>query len=184
MEGLACDEINVYVPSTYSGSATIVIYNIDLTADVEYPYTTKDSYQNIFDYDFGLKMVKDGKDIDSADMRDYILHSRCGSPLVLAVKTQDTSNPANPTIVQYTNKIGYPTLNFGFIRVIGTSFIGVSYDGIKRYYNAPLQSQAYPWTVTDGFITYVSFGATSDGATIVILRNPSIATTNSVMVNY
>lgn len=184
MSNLPCDEINVYIPSVYTGGGLIVIYNIDISVDVEYPYTTQSSSNSTYNYDYGIKIVKPNCDINSDDMRDYILHTRCGSPLILAVKTQDTSNSANPNVVQYTSRIGYPTLNFGYIRVISTSFLFVTFQGTKRYYNSPLQSQAYPWTVTNGTTTYVSFGTTSDGATVVCLRNPNISTTNSESVTY
>jgi hypothetical protein len=184
MTNLPCDELNVYVPSVYSGDGTIIIYNIDISTDVEYPYTTQTGGNASYNYDYGIKMVKQGLDINSEDMRDYILHTRCGSPLVLAVKTQDTCNEANTNVVQYTSRIGYPTLNFGYVRIIGTSFLFVTFQGEKRYYHAPLQSQAYPWTVTNGTTSYVSFGTTSDGGTIVCLRNPNISTTNVESVTY
>jgi len=179
-----CDEINVYVPTIHSGNCLIVIYNIDISVDVEYPYTVQSGGNTTYNYDYGIKMVKQNKDINSEDMRDYILHTRCGSPLILAVKTQDTVNSANPNMVQYTSKLGYPTLNFGYARIIASSFLFVTYDGLKRYYNAPLQSQSFPNTVTNGYTTRVSFGTTSDGATVVCLRNPNISSTNSVSVTY
>lgn len=185
MDNLPVDEINIYSSGAVGDS--IIIYNINLTIDVEYPYTTQQSENILYDYDYGIKMVKPDKNINSTDMRDYILHTRCGSPMILAVKTQETVSPNNPTIVQYTNKIGYPTLNFGYVRVSVNNTLGsINYDGNSRYYPAPLQSQAFPWTVTDGIITYESFsnGSPTDGATLVILRNPVISSTNSVSVTY
>jgi len=184
MINLPCDESKIYIPTNYTGSGTIIIYNINISVDVEYPYTTQTGGNISYDYDYGIKMVKQGIDINSEDMRDYILHTRCGSPLVLAVKTQDTCNTSNPSIVQYTSKIGYSTLNFGYIRIIADSYGSVSYYGTKRYYAAPLQSQSYPRTITDGVTTYVTFGTISDGGTIVCLRNPNISTTNVESVTF
>jgi hypothetical protein len=185
MTNLPCDELNVYIPFVWSGAGTIIIYNIDVSTDVEYPYTTQVSSENTYNFDYGIKMTKLGANIDSEDMRDYILHTRCGSPLILAVKTEKTSNPSNPSIVQYTSKLGYPTLNFGYVKIIDSFFLFVDFIGQKRYYHAPLQSQAYPWTVTDGVTSYVGFGeGTSDGGTIVCLRNPNISITNIESVTY
>lgn len=185
MTNLPCDELNVYIPDFYTGDGTIIIYNIDVSVDVEYPYTTQSSGNSTYSFDYGIKIAKNNSDINSNDMRDFILHTRCGSPLVLAVKTQDTVSPSNPTVVQYTSKLGYPTLNFGYVRVIGASSFGVTYSGVKRYYHAPLQSQASPWTVTNGFFVYVVFdNITWDGGTVVCLRNPNISTTNTESVTY
>lgn len=186
MTSPSADEINVYIPTSSSDPGTIIIYNINLSVDVEYPYTTKSGAAGVYNPDYGIKMVKTGLPIESTDMRDYILHSKCGSPLVLAVKTESTSNPANPTVVQYTNRIGYPTLNFGFIRFPArTSFGSVTFQGTQCYLSAPLQSQSFPQTFTDGTTVYIQFGTGgSIGGSVVVLRNPVFSATNTVSVTY
>jgi hypothetical protein len=192
MESLPVDDVSVYVDNSFNfGDGKIIIYNIDLSKDVDYPYTTQQSSNVTYSYDYGIKVAKNGNNIDSNDMRDYILHTRCGSPLVLAVKTQETANPLNPNVVQYTSKVGYPTLNFGYIKITGPTFGVIPYTGNTRYFPAPLQSQAYPITYTNGITTNIPFGTTTingelvdNGATLVILRNPSISLTNSVSEIY
>lgn len=183
MYGQDVDDTNVYPRST----GKMVIYNIDISTDVEYPYTDTVSVNTTYDPDYGVKMVKEGGDIDSTELRDYILHSRCGSPLVLAVKTQETVNDANTDIVQYTSRMGYPTLNFGYSgRPPGaTTSSGRTY-GNNGYQFAPQGGQSIPIAFTDGFTTYTPiYTSFSDGrASIICLRSPMFATTNTVQVNY
>lgn len=190
MEGLTVDDTNVYVPSANGGESandgSVIIYNVDITRDVDYPYTDVASENVDYIPDYGVKMVKSGLDIESTDMRDYILHSRCGSPLVLAVKTQETVSPDNPTLIKYTNNLGYPTFNMGWVGMVeGTSdsSSGGHVVGANAYTFAPQQSQAFPQTRTDG-IRAVVIEVTDDRASLVVLRSPMFATTNAVEVNY
>lgn len=185
MEGCNVDEENVYVPTGsvgFTGGGTLVIYHLDISTDVDYPYTDTLSFNTAYNPDYGIKMIKGGGDIESTDLRDYILHSRCGSPLVLAVKTEKTVNPANPGIVQYTSKLGYPTLNFGYAGVAaGTTEQNISY-GNNAYRFAPQGGQTAPIAYTDGFTTYTALA--DSRASIVCLRSPMFATTNTVQVTY
>jgi hypothetical protein len=188
MVGCDVDDTNVYVPSNVFGVTVgdtlgvLVIYHVDISVDVEYPYTNIQSLNTEYNPDYGIKMVKSGRNIDSTDLRDYILHSRCGSPLILAVKTEETVNPSNPIIVQYTSRLSYPTLNFGYSGVAaGTAGLGFTY-GTNAYQFAPQQSQAVPITFTDGFTSYTTLG--NGRASIICLRSPMFATTNTVLVNY
>lgn len=188
MFGCNVDDTNVYVGSGlagFVGGGTLVVYHVDISTDIEYPYTATQSVNTIYNTDYGIKMVKPTLDIDSTDLRDYVLHSRCGSPLVLAVKTQATVNPANPLIVQYTSHLGYPTLNFGYAGIPrGTVSFNITY-GAKAYQFAPQGGQAAPIAFTDGFTVYTAINSFSDGrASVVCLRSPMFATTNTVAVNY
>lgn len=187
MQGCSVDDTYVYVATAFqTGSVgdtmgTLVIYDIDISVDVEYPYTATSSGNIPYDPNYGIKVVKGDGDIESTDLRDFILHSRCGSPLVLAVKTQETVNPNNPDVVQYTSRLGYPTLNFGYSgRPAGTTVGNITF-GSKGYQFAPQGGQSIPITSTDGFTAstpiYDNF---SDGrASIVCLRSPMFAITNT-----
>lgn len=187
MTGCSVDDTNIYAPTDFStGSVgdvmgTLVVYDIDISVDVEYPYTAVTSVNTTYDPNYGIKVVKEDRDIESTDLRDFILHSRCGSPLILAVKTQETVNSANPGIVQYTSKLGYPTLNFGYSgRPAGTTVGNITY-GTNAYQFAPQGGQSIPLTFTDGFTAYTPIYDTfSDSrATIVCLRSPMFAITNT-----
>lgn len=146
----------------YPEVGTVIIYNLDLTTDVDYPYTDKPQILSTYDNNYGIKMAKKGSDITSTDMRDFILHSRCGSPMVLAVKTEETVSPDNPNYIQYTNKLGYSTFVFGYVYNPFSS----------RYTVAPPAGQAYPVTFSNGVTSYVQINVFSDKGSLVILRSP------------
>lgn len=188
MYGCDTDSANAYIPSGLTTSCTLVIYHIDISKDVEYPFNDTVGINVEYNPDYGIKMVKEGGDINSTDLRDYILHSRCGSPLVLAVKTQETSSPDNTDVVQYTSSIGYPTLNFGYVGVTEGSVSGSITYGSNAYLFAPQGGQAYPIAFTDGFTTYVDLligdSFFNGKGSVVCLRSPMFATTNTVGVNY
>lgn len=170
----------------YAGTLTppnrLLVFNLDLSKDVDYVFAPGDTSKQSYDPNFGVKVVKKGKDINSKDLRDFTIHSRAQSPLILAVKTQDTISPntipAPPgpdvpvTVVQYTTKGTIPTWNYGFIK----SSAGV-------YTPAPLFSQTYPRIFTDGLVTYLQYASPDIGATLVILRDPIFAP-NQVTIQY
>jgi hypothetical protein len=168
------------------GSATklkVRGFNLDLSRDIDYALAPGDTFNMPYDPNYGIKLVKQGKDIHSKDMRDFVLHSRCQSPLILAVKTQDTSSPSNPNTVQYTSKLSYPSWVYGFIK-LGSSFAATVGVPANTYLYAPYYQQAYPSTSTDGtlsYITYASSGSPDNGATLVILRDPMFAATQTTV---
>lgn len=148
----------------------IKCFALDLSKDVDYSVPVGNAIRLPYDPNFGIKVAKTNQSPSSKDLRNFVIHSRCQSPLVLAVKTQSTSPTSNGTTVQYTNKLGYPTWNYGFIKTSASAF-----------HYAPYFSQLYPQTFTDGIITDITYqtGAPfhSIGATLVILRDPFFAPT-------
>jgi hypothetical protein len=160
----------------------LLVFALDLSKDIDYALAPGDSFNYPYDNNYGVKFAKSGKDLNSKDLRDFVMHSRAQSPLILAVKTQDTMSANTverpPTVftpvnvVQYTNKGKSPTWNYGFIRGSG-----------GQYTPAPLYSQSYPRIFTDGFTTYLQYTGADTGATLVILRDPMFAPTQ-VTVQY
>lgn len=156
-------------------------FQLDLSKDIDYKLAPGDTFNMPYDNNYGFKAAKQGKDITSRDMRDFTMHSRCQSPLVLAVKTDQTSTTAN--VVQYTSQLAYPVWVYGFMKMgaTGSSGIGVP---LNTYQFAPYYSQAYPKTFTDGFKSYLNWtsGVNGDnGATLVILRDPMFASTQKTV---
>ncbi len=160
----------------------LLVFALDLSKDIDYILGPGDTFNYPYDNNFGVKFAKSGKDLNSRDLRDFVMHSRAQSPLILAVKTQDTKvanfiegpptvfTPVN--VVQYTNKGTSPTWNYGFIK-----------GSAGQYTPAPMYTQAYPRIFTDGFTTYLQYSGTDIGATLVILRDPMFAA-NQVTVQY
>jgi hypothetical protein len=180
--------LNGNTSSTPPFNATILkirAFQLDLTKDVDYSLAPGDTFNSSYDPNFGVKVVKPGKDINSRDMRDFALHSRCQSPLILAVKTQQTMAPANPNVVQYTSALSYPVWVYGLVRLGNTLSTNLGVP-VNTYLPAPYYSQAYPKTFTDGIKSYLQYnsGVNGDnGATLVILRDPMFAA-NPVTVQY
>lgn len=182
---LSADETNLYPgrisPSISSGTLKIVIFNVDITVDIEYPYTERSGVNKTYDSDYGVKLTKENSDIKSTDLRDYIAHSRCQSPLLLAVKTQETIPTQNidagagTRTIQYNTGLDFVSYVFGFVRF--------SAEGIYTY--APYVSQSYPATYSDGFTSQLSLiDAAVDKGSIVVLRSPMFSTTNEYVASY
>ena len=170
--------INVYVEC----------YNVDLSIDVDYPTLPYVSGLTGYDNNYGIKIAKANKSATSKNPRDFILHSRYRSPLIKAVKTEATLNPANTSgtqsVVQYTNLDGIPTWNYGFLHIKTNqpTFPAGS------YVYAPFYQQQYPITVTDGITTYLRYQNSTNanpdlGVTLIILRDP-LLTNNVVGATY
>lgn len=143
----------------------IKCYNLDITKDVEYPFIKLPSSSTPTDPDFGIKMTKEGKSLDSEDLRDYLIHSRCQSPLVLAVKTEQSSSP-HPTQgkqINYTSPYPAPSWVFGFVWIAAN----------QRYFYAPYFSQAYPVTRISGNSYNLQF--LNGKASLIVLRDPFFA---------
>lgn len=181
MSACSVDEDNVYFSDPINvrlGNYIAIIYTIDISTDVDYPYTDAPGASVQYNNDYGIKVVKPGRDITSSDLRDFILHSRAGSPMVLAVKTEATSNPQNagltfPKAVQYTSNVGYQTLVFGFQGTL-PGYLG---SGSKGYIFAPQQSQLFPTTSTTGTTSLVRYQNVGGGfdttrGSLVVLRSP------------
>ncbi len=169
-----------------AGNFKVVVFNVNITKDIEYPYTDNPSVFSSYNQDYGIKVAKEGRDIDSDDLRDYILHSRAQSPLLLAVKTQSTipaSNtaPDGSKIMQYTSPLESVTYSFGFIEFAASGSFP------KRYTYAPYQSQAYPVLYSNGIISQLGIitgSSVTGNASIVVLRSPMFATEDVYNVTY
>lgn len=161
----------------------IMVFNLDISTDIDYTLDPGSSFNMPYDNNFGIKIVKQNKNINSTDMRDFALHSRCQSPLIQAVKTQQTVAPANISgsngTVQYTNVTSKPVWVYGYIKSGQTYAFGVP---IGAYIPLAYYSQAYPQIFTDGFVAQVAYNSPDTGATIVILRDPMFASNPSTVV--
>jgi len=150
-------------------------FQLDLSTDIDYILAPGDTFNRPYDKNFGIKVVKQGKDINSTDLRDFALHSRAQSPLILAVKTEKTVPTANVgtgigTVVQYNSNLKYPAWVYGYVK-----------QSTGKYVPAPYYSQAYPRTFTDGILSYIGFTGTDTGATLVVLRDPMFAATQTTV---
>jgi hypothetical protein len=193
----AADRTNIYLNGNSNSSPPLTAtkirlkaFQLDLSKDINYILAPGDTFKQPYDANYGVKVTKPNKDINSKDMRDFSVHSRCQSPLILAVKTEATMPTANigtgiGNVIQYTSSLSYAVWVYGFIRIGGTLATNLSMTA-GTYYPAPYYSQAYPRVFTDGFKAYIGYTASGPpspdtGATLVILRDPMFAATQQAV---
>lgn len=189
------DTTNIYLSGGAASTApfnatklTIRAFALDLSRDIDYNLAPGDTFSTAYDPNFGVKVVKPGKNINSTDMRDFSIHSRCQSPLILAVKTEATIPAANlgtgiGNVIQYTNPFKYPVWAYAFVK-LGSSLAHTNGVPVNTYMQALLYNQAYPELFSDGLLSYVGYtsGTNADnGATLVILRDPMFAATQQTV---
>lgn len=137
----------------------IKCYNIDITIPQQYNYLQSAPINGTYDKSYGIKVVKSGGQMQSTDLRSFILHSRAASPQVLAVVTDQTTYNATTgignqgTSLIYTNPQGYLPWIFGYAVT--------TYNNETVYQWTPPNSQALP---------VLSFSST--GTTLLSLVNP------------
>lgn len=170
-------------PSTSLVSVHMTCYNINLETSIEYPFIKTSGTTAPYDNDFGIKIVRDGRDITSTDMRDFILHSRCQSPQILTIKTEAdavTSSLGGGTRdIFYTPTVQTPLWAFGFAKNVFNKWDGVN------YYNQSFP-RLFVTANTDGTYTYqLNIGPTAANskAALVILRDPMFSS-NNIQVTY
>lgn len=172
MVGMDVDSTYVYIDDPINNAyQCVVVYALDIST--EYDYTEYASVTG--------DVVEDTSG-GTLDLRNFLLHSRAVSPMLLSVKTKTYT--LSDLTFSYTHPLSYPIFNFGYIRSAITS--GTLRAGV--WLNAPLQSQAFPWLSTNGFTsnlgsTSSSGVLTADKGSIITLRNPAIVTSNSINVS-
>jgi len=158
------DATNVYIADTVDATVTYSIkcYNIDISVASNYELIQPQGRRYHYDPDYGIKVSKDGADLTSNDLRDFILHSRCQSPAILTVI------PTTGEDIAYTNPAGYAPWVLGFISPIGN-------DSVYQCY-APGGNQAAPafFQLGDTAVLWVVFGSSTCVGSIIVLRDPLV----------
>ncbi len=163
------DKDNVYISGSIDPTVTYSIkcYNLDISKSVDYALPKPAYINRQYDKTFGIKVVKNKKSIASEDMRDFILHSRCQSPAVLSIITQDKGTVYGViNIISYTNPANYTPWVLGFISPFGDNNIYQCYP--------PGGNQASPAFFQLGKTAVIwTAGATGNGS-LVVLRDPLV----------
>lgn len=173
------DDNKLYFGDTNAYSYRWTVYRLPLYKDFQ--ATALDQGTSVsggVDNNFGLKFTKDGKDLNSTDLRDFTLHSRGRTPLIHQVSTKDWIQGVTEHTVYHN--LTYIPLAFGFNfgrHIVGgvTSFVTVQVFG---------SPQSNPG-INRG-IDNISIGSdvsTSVKTSIVILKDPFV-TTERTVVNF
>lgn len=166
MNPLTVDEEYVY----RGGEGDAVVYSLDISKPITYPK-----------YPEMTGDIPEGYGNDDVDLRKFLLHSRATSPMVYSVVTKEFT--MQDTELTYSHDLGYPIFNFGYLRM--NMRLGPWDEGL--WVGLALRSQGWPSMPTDGITSTVDT-ATSSGSvianigSIITLRNPYIATGNTVEV--
>jgi hypothetical protein len=107
---LSFDKTNVYLANTdlvNSYQVNVKCHNLDISKAVDYTLPAPPILKTPYDPTTGIKVNKYAKSNGSTDLRDFILHSRCQSPAVLSIVTQDSAYYGQPSGTFYTYDIIY-----------------------------------------------------------------------------
>lgn len=131
--------------------------------------------------DFGIKIAKEGKSIDSNDLRDFVIHSGTQSPMIHQVAKDITiaknSSAQDVWAVVANHKLGYYPLFFPY--VAGASSLPKDYYGFTGNF-----SQAVPRVFGTTDSTQIDLILASqtkpNGAALVIFKDPYSLTATQV----
>lgn len=124
------------------------------------------------DFDFGIKVAKRGRDLQSTDLRDFTIHSRARSPLLHIVDHKEWKDGDAQHIVD--PELPYNPICFGFARELVNN----------KVYNMITGGQAAPKLTRQSDKIQIDSGplATSD-TSIVVFKDPFV-TTNYIKTSY
>lgn len=128
----AVDSGVVYLPQLGSTPYRYFIFRQPVNVAYQSP-VVKGPLQNptLADNDFGMRFVKDGKELSSKDLRDFTLHSSARSPLLHAVITGNlgalgAGDFAGITGLKWVPDLPYRPVYFVFYSADGTTWNPVS----------------------------------------------------------
>lgn len=178
--------------SAGSGSKRYFIFRLPLDQDYTAPDVDGGTIKTTDNDDYGFKLAKPGKDIDSTDMRDFALHSSTQSPMVHKVSHGPMTLAGGFGYYrEVAHGLPYTPIAFAFIKP-GTNSLGMP---TNRYgvVNPPVGVSSFWYTVDDAVSGYggsgkvlvwandFDFSAASD-VSVVILKEPLLK--EEVTVNF
>jgi hypothetical protein len=136
-----------------SGSPGYFICRLPLDQDFTAAILAGSTSASVPSDDYGFKLTKPGKSINSTDLRDYALHSSTRSPMIQQVKHGAMSNTGGGLGYEYTvtHNLGYTPIAFAFLKP-GTNSLGLAEDryaivmppiGVAGRYYEPNASTVY-----------------------------------------
>ena len=166
-------DYNGHFPTAIAGPSQVTwhvkVYNFDITIARSYPYKQPPIVPQPYDKDYGIKIVKQNKQITSNDMRDFILHSRCQSPQIDSINISDASKN-----VIYKNTTGYLNWVFGYFTNDGITYQELQPQGTN---SSPNFFYGYGGDPNTYAIINV-YGGANYASSIVVLRDPLFVAKN------
>lgn len=133
---VSADTKNIYWHPGGGGKApftvqvAIIVFDLNIEQNFVAPQIqVSTSAQAHGDDNFGIKLTKEGKDISSSDLRDYIIHSSSRGPMVHAV-VNGLGNAKGPVGTTknfvYTHDLPYNPMFFAYMQVSDDKYFLVS----------------------------------------------------------
>lgn len=149
------------------------ICRLPLTQDFTAPQITGSTVAATENHDYGFKVAKPGKSIDSTDMRDFSLHSSTRSLMIHQVETADMSVSGGFYVRTTTHGLGYIPHGFAYIKP-GANTAGLS---TSRYYLMPhgIGAQTANYSITTTTLAMRADNSILTGtptSTAVVLKDP------------
>lgn len=117
--GVNNNQLKFFYNGFGSGSADIYyyIFRLPLNSDFESSSVeTQKTSLGTIDTDYGIKVSKPGKSINSTDLRDFTLHSGTRSPIVDTVGFNSFNTPGDEALLYILiHNLGYLPLGYSFI---------------------------------------------------------------------
>jgi len=162
---------SLYYDGFYGGVSTQIFYRIyryDLTTN----FTATDNFtgssiQNSLQSDYTFRISKDGKSINSTDMRDFVIHSDARSPMV-HMSVSGNLVPTTDGVAGYEVKA---THNLNYVPFFLCYYIDPT---TGRYVRTPTGTGG----ATGAFVSNktVKFGAAAssyaNGASVIVFKDP------------
>lgn len=175
---LSFDDSNIYLTNSDASNpyqVHVKSYYLDVSTAADYTNPKPAGEQFTYNPDYGIKITKSGRDINSLDLRDFSVHSRAQAPAVLSIVTQATfSSDTNSNRIIYTNPPGYAPWVY--------AFGGPTVGGKVRYAPIPNGPQQNGFLFQSGAISYLSFANGISTGSLIALRDPLFAPHTSSVV--
>lgn len=148
-----------------AGNFTVRCYNVDISKDAVYPLPQAAQARLPYNDQFGLKQVKEGKQITSNNLNDFVIHTRAQSPAVLEIATQNgkyykaTGGPGGVPAIVYPFRTSYIPWVYGYFEV-GAGF----YQQITP--------NSFTYNAANNEIIMNTNSALFNGGSLVVLRDP------------
>lgn len=167
--GINKTHLKFFTDTYRSGPLTIYyyIYLIDVELNFTAPKLDANSASSYYIKDYGFKIAKEGKDINSTDLRDYVIHSGTLTPTIHSVTTGNTlviGEYSNTGEIVVKHDLGYVPYYYAFYKYIDYDSIYI--PGIDRQNN-------YYFQVGGGHQTYPAIFITDVNSITVTLPAPT-----------
>lgn len=157
-----------FPPTGGTGNFRWVVYRLPIFTPFKSVVTQSQTTTNsVYNPDYGLKAIKEGKNIDSDDLNDFTIHSRGRSPLIDEVNIQQwvpSSELSNHTVKP---DLPYNPIAFGFT---------LNRTGKTTTFSMPNGGQAPPvFRRTEAGLIINSTGNITQKSSIIVFKDPFLS---------